>query len=138
MKNNVYLIPHHDAAYQACIASQPPTEDAIFLVAEGTYPVEYYYNRNDSNGCTLTEINECSDRESLIEALNGHGELYHRIRSLWDFEYYETDNEDTYNKEVCELFDNTYYKLIEMIDLAYEQMLDEMDENNYDFEEFPI
>ena len=118
MKDNVYLIPGKDASYHAYIASEPPTEDAVFLVSEGAYPVEYYYHRTDLNGSTIVSACECASREELISALEWNGECYHTIRSLWEFELYEMRNE-----ELCKLFDAAYCRLMDIIDTAHEEMM---------------
>lgn len=97
--NNVYLVPHDDGTYEACISPVAPSENAALLTAEGKYPVECYYRRMDANGDGVYEMHKCSTQEELIEALNYDGKALHTIRSLWDFDSYNEVSE-----EVCTVF----------------------------------
>ena len=123
----VYLIPDKEDTYRACIAIEPPAENAIFLVDEGTYPVEYFYRRNDLNGCSTYMMVECTTREELSEALNWNGKCRHRVVSLWDFDYNKTDNEP-----VLRLFYFAYVRLMEELDKAYQEILDDLGDEDYD------
>lgn len=138
MQENVYLIPGKDATYRACVAPTPPTDNAIYFVTEGTYPVEYYYHRSDLNGSTVVMLCECANREELITALNWNGECYHIVRSLWDFDLYKMDNE-----ELSKLFDAAYCNLMDIIDTVYAEIQKDLEEyfaedyseyDQYDFE----
>lgn len=89
--NNVYLIPHNDGTYEACIDSVAPTDEAVALTWEGKYPVLYCYCRLDSNGSSVYEATECTNRDELIDALNFSGMAWHTVRWLWDFDSYEVE-----------------------------------------------
>lgn len=84
----VYLIPHADGTYEACVCARKPGKDAAKLTAEGAYPVEYYYRRLDVNGDSIIESEWCQDRQALIHNLNCDGQALHTIRSLWKFDSY--------------------------------------------------
>lgn len=111
MTESVYLIPGEDDTYRACIAAEPPTEDAVFLVEEGPYPVEYYYKRNDIMGDLIIDGCTCVDREDLLSCLNWEGKCYHRIRMLWDF-----DSSYIENEKLLDIFNRAYRKLMELLD----------------------
>ena len=89
--NNVYLIPHNDGTYEACIDSVAPTDEAVALTREGKYPVLYCYCRLDSNGSSVYEATECTNRDELMDALNFSGRAWHTVRWLWDFDSYEVE-----------------------------------------------
>ena len=89
--NNVYLIPHNDGTYEACIDSVAPTDEAVALTREGKYPVLYCYCRLDSNGSSIYEATECTNRDELMDALNFSGRAWHTVRWLWDFDSYEAE-----------------------------------------------
>lgn len=99
--NNVYLIPHDDGTYEACISPVAPSEKAVLLTAEGGYPVECYYRRMDVNGDGIIEVRDCSNREELIHALNSDGQAFHTVRALWGFDSYNSTPRD-----VCAVFNN--------------------------------
>lgn len=94
--NNVYLVPHEDGTYEACIAPVAPSENAVMLTAEGEYPVECYYRRFDLNGDEIIEMYTCSNREELIHGLNSDGKACHTIRGLWDFDSYKAKFHDAW------------------------------------------
>lgn len=94
--NNVYLVPHEDGTYEACIAPVAPSKKAVMLTAEGEYPVECYYRRFDLNGDGIIEMYTCSNREELIHGLNSDGKACHTIRSLWDFDSYKAKVHDAW------------------------------------------
>ena len=85
-KNNVYLIPHEDATYEACISPIAPSQNAVFLTGEGKYPVNCYYSRLDANGSAVYEMYRCSHRNELVDSLNYSGQAFHTIRFLWEFD----------------------------------------------------
>ena len=94
--NNVYLVPHEDGTYEACIAPVAPSENAVMLTAEGEYPVECYYRRFDLNGDGIIEMYTCSNREELIHGLNSDGKACHTIRGLWDFDSYKAEEHEAW------------------------------------------
>lgn len=94
--NNVYLVPHEDGTYEACIAPVAPSENAVLLTPEGEYPVECYYRRFDLNGDGIIEMYTCSNRDELIHGLNSDGTACHTIRGLWDFDSYKAKVHDAW------------------------------------------
>lgn len=108
--NNIYLVPNDDGTYEAFAAPVAPTENAALLVAEGEYPVECYYYRQDMNGDSILESSEYCNQNALIWGLNSHGLAFHTIRSLWDF--------DSYNGvtvEIGNIYDAARRKVSEII-----------------------
>lgn len=87
--NNVYLIPHANGTYEAAITSMTPSENAVLLTAEGEYPVEVYYYRFDANGDSILEKTDYANSKDLIYGLKGHGNAFHVLRGLWDFDSYK-------------------------------------------------
>lgn len=88
---NIYLVPHDDGTYEACIDYVAPTDEAVMLTSEGKYPVLYFYRRIDSNGSSVYEATECTNREELMDALNFSGKACHTVRWLWDFDSYKEE-----------------------------------------------
>ena len=114
--NNIYLVPNDDGTYEAFAAPVAPTENAAFLVAEGEYPVECYYYRQDMNGDFILESSKYHNQNALIWGLNGHGLEFHTIRSLWDF--------DSYNGvtgEIWNIYNAACLKVAEIIALEAEE-----------------
>lgn len=90
----------------------PPAENATLLVAEGEYPVECYYYRQDMNGDSILESSEYCNQHALIEGLNYHGLAFHTIRSLWDFNSY-----NGVTAEIGNIYDAARRKVDEIIAL---------------------
>ena len=84
--NNVYLNPHNDGTYRACIAATAPSEDAVFLTVEGEYPVECGYISDTVYGRDICEVYQCANREELIDGLNWNGCSSHFIFHLWEYD----------------------------------------------------
>ena len=84
--DHVYLIPHADGTYEACIQPSAPCESAVRLTAEREYPVTCIYRRLDLNGSAVYESYTCTNRAELLHGLNCDGEALHTILQLWDFE----------------------------------------------------
>ena len=119
--NNIYLIPYADATYNACISQTPPADNAIFLTAEGQYPVEYTYWRYDGymNRVYMTE--QCCNQEELLASLNWNGTACHGISSLWEF-----DSHTANSTRICNLFHAGY----EHTEKAYERSYEGCHEGN--------
>lgn len=115
--NNVYLIPHDDATYEACIAPVAPTESAVFLTTEGEYPVECYYRRLDMNGSSVYESYVCANRDELLAGLNYNGKAFHAIRALWDFDSVKAEYHDAWT-----IFNAGYYADMKIISEEWEAM----------------
>lgn len=118
--NNVYLIPHDDGTYEACIQPSAPCESAVVLTAEREYPVEYCYCRLDANGSSVYRSNFCTDRDDLLHALNCDGEALHSIRWLWDFDAYKAKIHDAWT-----VFNRANDKLMELL-LQMDQEIEEL------------
>ncbi len=114
--NNIYLVPNDDGTYEAFAAPVAPAENAALLVAEGEYPVECYYYRQDMNGDSILELSEYCNQHALIWGLNSHGLAFHTIRSLWDF-----DSHDGVTTEIGNIYDAARRKVSEIISLEAEE-----------------
>ena len=115
--NNIYLVPHDDGTYEANISSEAPSQSAALLVPEGEYPVKCYYYRQDMNGDFILEMAACANQEELICELNYHGEAFHTIRALWDF-----DSHDGLTSEISTIYQAARHKLHEIISSKIEGM----------------
>lgn len=102
---NVYLVPHPDATYEAHICATPPAHNAIFLTAEGTYPVLCERIRYDVLSERVYECETCQNRAELLELLNWCGTAYQNMLRLWDF-----DIDTTASDEMYDLYNSVYYK----------------------------
>ena len=121
-ENNVYLIPCGDRAYCSQVSIYPPTPSAIFMVAEGTYPVELWWSKHDLNMCREWASETCESREALIEALNFLGKCGHNVETLWDY-----NDSTTTNAEITRLFDVCYNRKKEEIEAAFDAAIEEFE-----------
>ena len=127
--NNIYLVPNDDGTYEAFAAPVAPAENAALLVAEGEYPVECYYYRQDMNGDSILELSEYCNQHALIWGLNSHGLAFHTIRSLWDF-----DSHDGVTTEIGNIYDAARRKVtISKTDLAQSARKEHLNEHLYNF-----
>jgi len=81
----VFLKQEPDASWSACIASSVPGPEYVKLCDEGAYPVEFYFNRFDLNGSSVTEKDVCQTREELLASLAWAGQCRDTVLSVWDF-----------------------------------------------------
>ena len=121
-RNNVYLIPCDDRAYYSQVSIDSPSPSAIFMVAEGTYPVEVWWSRHDLNMCREWASETCESREELIEVLNFLGKCGHNIETLWDY-----NDRTTTNAELTRLFDVCYDRKKEEIEAAFDAAMEEFE-----------
>lgn len=121
---NVYLFPHGDREYHACIAENPAEESAILMVEEGSYPVEVWWTRHDMNMDRLWASEVCENREDLVKLLDFLGECGHVIEELWTYK----DKEST-NEALAHLFDICYERKMEQLRAAIDDMWAWDDEN---------
>ena len=96
--------------------------DAIFMVAEGTYPVELWWSKHDLNMCREWASETCESREALIEALNFLGKCGHNVETLWDY-----NDSTTTNAEITRLFDACYNRKKEEIEAAFDAAIEEFE-----------
>ena len=120
---NVYLFPHGDREYHACITENPTEESAIFVVEEGAYPVEVWWKRHDMNMDSLWATETCESREDLIKLLDFLGECGHVVEELWGYK----DSEST-NEELSNLFDVCYERKMEQLSAAVDDMYADWDD----------
>lgn len=112
--NNVFLVPDGSQFWSAAVAAQPPTDHAVLLTAEQSYPAEIFYERMDLNGSGITDGYICHDRNELLETLNWIGQCGHTPLSLWSFDIDKPIEED-----LQKLLEDAYKKkcsLIQSID----------------------
>lgn len=121
-RNNVYLLPCDDRAYYSQVTTDSPSPSAIFMVAEGTYPVEMWWSRHDLNMCREWASEACESREELIEVLNFLGKCGHNIETLWDY-----NDRTTTNAELTRLFDVCYDRKKEEIEAAFDAAMEEFE-----------
>ena len=121
-ENNVYLIPCGDRTYCSQVSIYPPNPSAIFMVAEGTYPVELWWSKHDLNMCREWASETCESREALIEALNFLGKCGHNVETLWDY-----NDSTTTNAEITRLFDACYNRKKEEIEAAFDAAIEEFE-----------
>lgn len=127
MKNNVYLIPCGDRAYYAQVSTNSPSPSAIFMVAEGNYPVEMWWSRHNLNMCRLWATETCNSREDLIDTLNFLGKCGHNVETLWDY-----DDKTTTNAKITELFDVCYERKCEQICAAFDEATEALEASGED------
>ena len=120
--NNVYLIPCGDRAYHSTISETPPTSSAIFMVAEGSYPVELWWIRHDLNMCRILEMKICESREELVELLDFLGKCGNNVEHLWEYE-----DRTTSNTEISRLFDVCFERKREETIAAFEEAIADLD-----------
>ena len=120
--NNVYLIPCGDRAYCSQVSIYPSNPSAIFMVAEGTYPVELWWSKHALNMCREWASETCESREALIEALNFLGKCGHNVETLWDY-----NDSTTTNAEITRLFDACYNRKKEEIEAAFDAAIEEFE-----------
>ena len=86
---NVYLIPDEDSTYVSCISDDAPSTEAVFLVKEGSYPVEAWYKRHDLNMDAMLYAETINNRDALIEFLDFQGQCRNEIVRMWNFYTYD-------------------------------------------------
>ena len=121
-RNNVYLIPCGDRAYHCTVSETPPTPSAIFMVAEGSYPVELWWIRHDLNMCRIWEMQICESREELVELLDFLGKCGNNVEYLWEYE-----DRTTSNTEITRLFDVCFNRKREETIAAFEEAIADLD-----------
>jgi hypothetical protein len=99
----VYLILDKDSTYVSCVSTEPPSDDAIFLVEEGAYPATAYHQRHDLNMCSIMMREEIKNRNELIDYLNYLGSCRNKILSIWGY-----DSDEELGNELCKLFNDCY------------------------------
>jgi hypothetical protein len=123
----VYLIPDEDATYVSCVSDDAPSNDAIFMVEEGPYPVESWYKRHDLNMDSLLMTQEIHSREDLIKHLDFQGKCRNEIVHLWDF--YTYDNSLV---QLHRLFDKCFDRKVELITEEMFEVCDDSEDEDVD------
>lgn len=125
----VYLIPDEDSTYVSCVSTDAPSDDAIFLVEEGTYPVEAWHERHDLNMDRLLMREEINNRDELIQYLDFIGAGRHALLNLWDYDI-NVDASD----ELLHLFDVCYKRMAELICADMMDACEGIDSDNCDYD----
>lgn len=93
MYTNIYLIPNKDNTFSACFATEPPNKEAIYLTAEGAYPVIYCYFNRWTGVENAMVLKHCRNRDELRVELDRSGSVFHhRIQKLWDYDFNKSPN----------------------------------------------
>lgn len=93
--SSVFIRPLPDGKWIASIARKQPTDsnDYVFIVREGKYPVNFYYERYDVMGSRVVELKVCSNRDELLGILEWCGQCRDTILQLWDHDYNKVHDE---------------------------------------------
>ena len=110
-KENIYLIPKENGAYYAEVAPRKPTEDAVFLVEEGMYPVQIISRREYSLGYRTWDVNHAYNRAEMIASLNWIGNALCAVHQMWEY-----DIDRCLADEMLNLFSNCTRKREEILE----------------------
>jgi hypothetical protein len=112
-KEKVYLIPKENGGYYAEVAPRKPTEDAVFLVEEGMYPVQIISRREYSLGYRTWDVNHAYNRTEMIASLNWIGNALCAVHQMWEY-----DIDRCLVDEILNLFSNCTRKREELLEAA--------------------
>lgn len=121
---NIYLVPAEDSTYVAHISNKSPSNEAIFLTKEGTYPTDLMYKRHDLNLDSLLMQDTIDNREDLIKSLDFIGACRNEIIKLWDFWTY-----DNTLVEIHKLFDRCFERKVQLITAEMFEACEDLDED---------